>query len=121
MDNKSPYIVYGIKNCDTVKKAPRWLDDHGVEYTFHDFKSKGITASKLKQWMEQKGWETVVNRKGLTWRQLPEEVKNSVKNNASAIKLLQEKTSAIKRPVIEKGDKIQILGFDESLYSDIFA
>ncbi len=120
MSTKSGYTVYGIKNCDTVKKALRWLDEHGVEYTFHDFKSKGITAAKLKQWMEQEGWESVVNRKGLTWKQLPEEVKLSVKSNASAVKVLQEKTSAIKRPVIEKNDKIQILGFDADRYEELF-
>lgn len=120
MGDKSGYTVYGIKNCDTVKKALRWLDDHGVDYTFHDFKSKGITAFKLKQWMEQQGWETVVNRKGMTWRQLPDDVKQSVKSNASAVKLLQEKTSAIKRPLIEKGNDVFFLGFDEARYQELF-
>ena len=62
MSNKSGYTVYGIKNCDTGKKALRWLDEHGVSYTFHDFKSKGITTSRLKQWLEQEGWEAIVNR-----------------------------------------------------------
>jgi arsenate reductase (glutaredoxin) len=121
MSDKSGYTIYGIKNCDTVKKALRWLDENGVSYSFHDFKSKGITASKLKQWVEQQGWEAVVNKKGLTWKQLPEEVRQSVKSNASAVKLLQEKTSAIKRPVVEKDDKIQILGFDEDRYSELFS
>lgn len=120
MSDKSGYTVYGIKNCDTVKKALRWLDDHGVDYTFHDFKSKGVTASKLKQWMEQQGWETVVNRKGMTWRQLPDDLKQSVKSNASAVKLLQEKTSAIKRPLIEKGNDVVFLGFDEARYQELF-
>ncbi len=120
MNDKPGYTVYGIKNCETVKKALRWLDEHDVDYTFHDFKSKGITTAKLKNWMEQKGWETVVNRKGMTWRQLPDDVKQTVKSNSGAVKLLQEKTSAIKRPVIEKGDKIAFLGFDEDQYAEIF-
>ena len=120
MSNRSGYTVYGIRNCDTVKKALRWLDEHAVSYTFHDFKSKGITASRLKQWVGEQGWEALVNKKGLTWKQLPEEVRASVKSGASAVKLLQEKTSAIKRPVVEKDDKIVILGFDENKYSELF-
>jgi arsenate reductase (glutaredoxin) len=109
-------IVYGIRNCDTVKKALTWLDEKGVRYTFHDYKSKGITEAKLRTWTEQVGWESLVNRKGMTWRQLPDEVKAKTTNASTAIQLMLEKTSVIKRPLIEKGGKVVTLGFDAGEY-----
>jgi arsenate reductase (glutaredoxin) len=104
-------IVYGIRNCDTVKKALTWLDENKVPYTFHDYKSKGITEAKLKEWIQQVGWESLVNKKGMTWRQLDDDIKDGVTNASSAIKLMKEKTSVIKRPLIEKDNKVLTTGF----------
>ncbi len=108
--------LYGIPNCNTVKKARTWLDGHGVSYTFHDFKKQGIDAATLASWLSQTPWEKLVNRAGMTWRGLSEETKSSIIDNASAIKLMVEKTSVIKRPVLIKDDKIVCLGFDETTY-----
>lgn len=108
------YIVYGIKNCDTVKKALRWLDENRIQYTFHDFKTKGASDDLLRQWADQVGWESLVNKKGLTWKQLPDHVKESITNKKAAIALMTEKTSVIKRPVIELNGKIVVQGFDAS-------
>jgi arsenate reductase (glutaredoxin) len=105
-------VVYGIKNCDTVKKALTWLDDHKIAYTFHDYKSKGISDAKLKEWAKQIGWENLVNKKGMTWRQLDDEVKHSITSVPSAITLMKEKTSVIKRPLVEKGNSVLAIGFD---------
>jgi Spx/MgsR family transcriptional regulator len=109
--------VYGIKNCDTVKKALTWLKDNGVAYDFHDYKSKGIEEGRLKEWIRQVGWESLVNKKGTTWRQLDDSVKEQVLDESSAIALMKEKTSVIKRPLLEKNGKVITLGFDDSVYS----
>lgn len=108
--------LYGIPNCNTVKKARTWLDTHGVAYTFHDFKKQGIDSATLQTWLNQVPWEKLVNRAGMTWRGLSEESKNSVIDNTSAIALMMEKTSVIKRPVLVQDDKIISLGFDETTY-----
>ena len=113
-------IVYGIKNCNTVKSALDWLKRRNVEFEFHDFKSKGITATKLKEWCAQSGWENLVNKRGTTWRQLPADVQEKVTTQSSAITLMQEKTSVIKRPVIESSGKIIALGFDQQRYEQLF-
>jgi arsenate reductase (glutaredoxin) len=105
-------VVYGIKNCDTVKKALTWLDENKIKYAFHDYKSKGITDGKLKEWAKQVGWESLVNRKGMTWRQLDDKTKEGVTSASSAIALMKEKTSVIKRPLIENGSEVLTLGFD---------
>lgn len=109
--------VYGIPNCDTVKKARRWLDERGVAYTFHDFKKEGVSRDRLVQWCEQLGWESVLNRKGTTWRQLPEADKASVDAD-KAIALMQQHTSVIKRPVVESRVGVTA-GFDESRFEQI--
>jgi Spx/MgsR family transcriptional regulator len=109
--------VYGIKNCDTVKKAVTWLKENDVAFDFHDYKSKGIDEKKLKEWSAQVGWESLVNKKGTTWRQLDDDVKEKVVNESSAIALMKEKTSVIKRPLLEKNGKVVALGFDEATYS----
>ncbi len=109
-------IVYGIKNCNTVKSALVWLNENNVEFSFHDYKKSGITEEKLTAWEKQVGWENLVNKRGTTWRQLPDEVKVQVVDAASAIALMVDKTSVIKRPLIENGGKIQALGFDEDVY-----
>lgn len=109
-------IVYGIKNCDTVKSAVEWLKKNKVAFEFHDYKSKGITESKLKEWAGQVGWETLVNKRGTTWRQLDEATQQLVTSEKAAIELMLEKTSVIKRPVLEKNGKIISVGFSEDDY-----
>ncbi len=113
-------IVYGIKNCNTVKSALEWLRKNGIDHEFHDFKSKGISDTKLKQWIAQVGWEALVNKRGTTWRQLPPAVQEKVKNQSAAIALMKEKTSVIKRPVIESGGAVVAVGFDPEEYARQF-
>ena len=110
-------IVYGIKNCNTVKSAVEWLKKNKIEFEFHDYKKSGITASKLSDWSKQVGWESLVNKRGTTWRQLDEASQNKVTNEKSAIALMLEKNSVIKRPLIEENGKIVLLGFDEDEYT----
>jgi len=112
-------IVYGIKNCNTVKTALDWLKKHKIEFEFHDYKVKGITDAKLKEWVKQVGWEPLVNKKGTTWRQLDEDVKAGVTSQSSAIALMKEKTSVIKRPLLEREGKVVALGFDEAAYQKL--
>lgn len=112
--------LYGIPNCNTVKKARDWLDEHGVAYEFHDFKKQGIEANTLKSWLAQQPWEKLINRAGMTWRGLSEETRSAVVDNNSAMRLMQEKTSVIKRPVLVKDDKLLALGFDEKIYQGLF-
>lgn len=109
--------LYGIPNCDTVKKARAWLAEHGIEYEFHDYKKHGVDAALLQKWMTKAGWENVVNRKGLTWRKLTDAEKAKIKDDKSAIKFLVEKPSAIKRPAFEHKGKL-ILGFDSAEYEE---
>jgi arsenate reductase len=108
--------LYGIKNCNTVKAAVDWLKKNNVEFEFHDYKTKGISESKLKEWSSQIGWESLVNKRGTTWRQLDPSVQAKVTNEKAAIALMMEKTSVIKRPLIEKASKVIALGFDEADY-----
>ena len=113
--------VYGIKNCNTVKSALDWLKNNNVDFEFHDYKSKGITDEKLKSWSKQVGWEGLVNKRGTTWRQLDENLKSKVVNESSAISLMKDKTSVIKRPLIEVNGKVITLGFDEETYKKLFS
>ena len=114
-------IVYGIKNCNTVKNALDWLKKNKVEFEFHDYKKSGVTASKLADWSKQVGWESLVNKRGTTWRQLDEAIQNKLTNEKAAIALMVEKTSVIKRPLIEDNGKVLILGFDEAQYKAVFS
>ena len=114
------YIVYGIPNCNTVKKAVTWLQEKNIAYEFYDYKKKGISSAKLSGWSKQVGWELLLNRKGTTWKQLDESLQNSIRSEKSAISLLMEKTSAIKRPLIEKDGKVVVIGFEEDLYKRLF-
>lgn len=114
------YTVYGIPNCNTVKKALDWLKEHKVAYTFHDYKKQGITKSKLQLWSKQTGWESLVNKKGTTWRQLDAAQQAGITNEKAAIQLMETHTSVIKRPLIEKGDEVVALGFDEQQYEKAF-
>jgi len=116
---KDPIIqVFGIPQCDTVKKARKWLDAHNVTYTFHDYKKAGIDKSTLSGWSRELGWEALLNRRGTTWRKLDDSVKDGV-NEAKALDLMVEYTSMIKRPVIKFDDKL-LLGFDEQQYVEAF-
>ncbi|MBU6339549.1 MAG: ArsC family reductase [Rickettsiales bacterium] len=110
--------IYGIRNCDTVKKALLWLENHNVKYQFHDYKKEGVDSTKIKEFVKKFGWEKILNRKGTTWRLLGEEQKN-ITDEESAIKLMLEKPSIIKRPIIDLG-KNQIIGFDENEYRNFF-
>ena len=113
------YIVYGIKNCNTVKKALDYLNENGIAYEFHDYKKAGITRKRLSDWASQIGWEPLINKKGTTWRMLDEEAKKNVTNKASALDLAISKTSVIKRPLIELDGKVIALGFDKDTYDEI--
>ncbi|SFN26078.1 ArsC family reductase [Marinobacter pelagius] len=101
--------LYGIKNCDTVKKARKWLDDQGISYEFHDFKKEGLSSEKLSEWEQAIGWETLLNRRGTTWRKLPDEVRDNI-NAQSAHDIMLENPSIIKRPVVERGSEV-FVGF----------
>jgi arsenate reductase len=111
--------VYGITNCNTVKKTLDWLKAHHVDYEFQDFKKLGVSAEKLNEWNEKAGFEKFMNKQGLTWKQLDPQVKESIKTPNDALQLLQQKTSMIKRPVIEDGDFL-FFGFDEAVYQQHF-
>lgn len=111
-------IIHGIPACDTMKKARRWLDDHDVEYTFHDYKKLGIDTASLQAWCNQIGWETLVNRRGTTWRKLPEADREGL-DEKGAIALMQANTSLIKRPVLVQDDDKILVGFDEKSYSEL--
>jgi Spx/MgsR family transcriptional regulator len=103
--------VYGITNCDTVKKARAWLDDHGVAYRFHDFRKLGVPPDRLDQWIAALGWEALVNRKGTTWRKLDSAAQDAVVDAPTARALMQVQASVIKRPVVEWGPQTTV-GFD---------
>lgn len=110
--------VYGIPNCNTVKKAVDWLHQHEVEYVFHNYKKEGIAAGKLAQWCAEFGWEKLVNKKGTTWRKLPPEQQEKINGEKAAIAFMMENPSVIKRPVIEKGKDL-LIGFDTDEYTGI--
>lgn len=113
------YKVYGIPNCNTVKKALTWLDDNKVNYEFHNYKKLGISKEKLGEWTKQHPWEKVMNKAGMTYRKLSDNEKGGIINAESAIEILLDKTSMIKRPIIES-DKIVAIGFDEATYEKAF-
>jgi len=111
--------LYGIPNCDTMKKARKWLADHGVEYEFHDYKKLGIEQKKLDSWIKAVGWETLLNRRGMMWRKVPDDVKASI-DEQSAIRLMLETPSIIKRPVLEAKGKVTV-GFKPETYEELFS
>lgn len=104
-------ILYGIPNCDTVKKARTWLDAQGIAYTFHDFKKQGVPADRLPRWLQAVGRDKLVNRQGTTWRKLDPALQAGVVDDASAATLLLEHASVIKRPVVEWADDRTTVGF----------
>jgi arsenate reductase (glutaredoxin) len=114
-------ILYGIKNCNTVKAAIYWLEQHDVPYDFYDYKVKGVTIEKLQLWSDQVGWESLLNKRGTTWKQLEPGVQERIVDAQTAFALLKEKTSLIKRPLMEEDGVIIALGFEENVYSNKFS
>ncbi len=112
--------LYGIPNCTTVKKARAWLEANKVPYEFHDFKKHGVSEALIAGWLGQLGWQKLLKKTGPTWGQLPDEVKSSIKDDASALALMLEKPNVIKRPLIEQNGKVLFAGFDEAAYIQIF-
>jgi arsenate reductase (glutaredoxin) len=110
--------IYGIRNCDTMKKARAWLDGHGVAYAFHDYKVAGIDRARLEGWAAEVGWETLLNRAGTTFRKLPEAERAKV-TEATAIRLMLAEPSMIKRPVLDLGSR-RIVGFKPETYAEAF-
>ena len=111
-------ILYGIPNCDTVKRARAWLTEHGVDHEFHDFKKAGVPADHLAAWMKAVGWEKLLNRAGTTWRKLDEDLKAGVHDAATAAALARQQPSVIKRPVVRWTDGRLSLGFTEALFAE---
>lgn len=111
-------ILYGIANCDTVRKARKWLTSHDIDYRFHDFRKDGLTTRQLEHWATVVGWETLLNRRGQTWRKLPDKAKADL-NAASALKLMQAEPTLIKRPVLEVQSRVHV-GFKDADYQALF-
>ena len=108
--------IYGIKNCDTMKKARAWLDERGIDYDFHDYKTAGIDRERLERWSKKVGWELLLNRSGLTFKKLPEKDKQGL-TEKKAIALMLEKPSMIKRPVLDLGGGKLLVGFKPESYA----
>lgn len=111
--------IYGIPNCDTMKKARTWLDEHGVAYDFHDYKKAGIDRDRLEGWAKKVGWETLLNRAGTTFRKLPDNDKQGL-TEKKAIALMQAQPSLIKRPVLDLGRGKLLVGFKPEVYAEAF-
>jgi arsenate reductase (glutaredoxin) len=109
--------IYGIPNCDTMKKARKWLDNHNLAYEFHDYKKSGVPEKNLKRWIKDAGWEAILNKRGTSWRKLDDRVKNSI-DESSSIQVMLDNPSTIKRPVLESGDKL-LVGFKEEEYNTL--
>ena len=109
--------MFGIKNCDTIKKARKWLEAEGVEFQFHDYKKDGLSMAMLDTWVKDLGWEALVNKRGTTWRKLPEEIKESI-DQASAIQIMLDNTSIIKRPLLVDDANNKLLGFKADDYQN---
>jgi arsenate reductase (glutaredoxin) len=112
--------LYGIPNCGTVKKARDWLAQHDIAAEFHDFKKQGLDAATAQAWLRQAEWTRLVNRSGLTWRGLPELRKQEIQDAEAALALMLEKTSVIKRPILEHNGRLLHIGFDAAVYSNLF-
>lgn len=109
--------IFGIANCDTIKKAKKWLKDNQMDFEFHDYKKLGVPEKELKSWLKKVSWETLLNKRGTTWRKLDDDVKNSV-TEASAMQIMLDNPSIIKRPVLIK-DKTILVGFDTTQYAEL--
>jgi len=117
MSAASSITLYGIPNCDTVKKARQWLAGQGAQVQFHDFKKEGVPDALIDGWLQQVGWETLLNRKGNTWRALDDAAKAGVTDAASARALMQAQSSVIKRPVVRWADGLVTVGFSEQVFA----
>src|SRR5215470_7325490 len=115
-----PITIYGIRNCDTMKKARAWLDKRGVDYAFHDYKTAGIDRTQLERWAKKVGWETLLNRAGITFKKLPDREKDNI-TLAKAIALMLKQPSMIKRPVLEVGGGKLLVGFKPEQYAAILS
>lgn len=111
--------LYGIPNCGTVKKARTWLDEHAVEYQFHDFKKHGVTQELISGWLKQTGWKKLLKKTGPTWGKLADSVKDSIQDDASALALMLEQPNVIKRPVLEHKGKVLATGFNLTEYENL--
>ncbi|BBV64928.1 ArsC family reductase [Kluyvera ascorbata] len=109
--------LYGIKNCDTIKKARRWLDEHQVEYRFHDYRVDGLTPELLASFINELGWEALLNTRGTTWRKLDEQVRAGINNADAAAALMLEMPAIIKRPLLCAPAQPMLLGFSDTSYS----
>ena len=112
--------IYGIKNCDTMKKARAWLDSHGIDYAFHDYKTAGIERDRLERWAKRVGWEILLNRAGTTFKKLADKDKQGLTEN-KAIALMLAQPSMIKRPVLDLGGGKILVGFSPELYKKSIA
>ena len=112
-----PTTIYGIMNCDTMKKARAWLDDSGTAYSFHDYKTSGIDRPRLERWCKEVGWDKLLNRAGTTFRKLPDKDKSTV-DEKKAIALMLDQPSMIKRPVLDLGGGKLLVGFKPELYAE---
>ena len=119
MSTKHKIKVYGIPNCQSVKKARTWIEERGLEYEFHDFKKAGVPLSALKQWVKVMGWEVVLNKKGTTWRQLPQSEQSLVQDAQSAIQAMSLHPSLIKRPVFEVEPKHLVIGVNPEEWTNV--
>ncbi|MBM3071337.1 ArsC family reductase [Enterobacter sp. RHBSTW-00994] len=113
-------VMYGIKNCDTIKKARRWLEAHNLEYRFHDYRADGLDAEFLHTAIAELGWEALLNTRGTTWRKLDESHRNSINDATSAATLMLEMPAIIKRPLLCAPGQPMLLGFSETLYQTFF-
>ena len=111
--------IYGIKNCDTMKKDMRWLDEHGVEYRFHDYRKDGLDTKQLKAWEKELGWEQLLNRRGQLWRKLPQSVRDTI-DRETALKCMLDNPGIIRRPLLDTGEH-RVLGFNPEQYQSLFA
>ena len=114
------YTLYGIPNCDSVKKARVWLDKHSIPYQFHDYKQLGITKAKLHSWCKQLGWENVFNKNSTTFKELPDTERDALNSESAAIDMMIKYNSIIKRPIIEQDDQIVVVRFNEAIYQKTF-
>jgi Spx/MgsR family transcriptional regulator len=117
IERRMTMTLYGIPNCDTVKRARRWLDEHGVAYAFHDYRKNGVDEAALRGWIGRLGWEALLNRSGTTFRKLPEDMKRDI-DAEKAMAIMLANPSAIRRPVVVQGDRL-VVGFDQDRFAPL--
>ncbi|WOA50726.1 ArsC family reductase [Dickeya solani] len=113
-------VLYGIKNCDTIKKARRWLEDHQIDYRFHDYRVDGLEGERLQSFIDNMGWQPLLNTRGTTWRRLEEGYRNTIDNEAAAKAVMLEQPALIKRPLLVTEDEKNLLGFSDDSYQHFF-